>query len=331
MELKKERLLEALALLREGSSVALPVRTDGGEPVFRLWDGVQEPFLSSNTSLPPKELLFPRSEGMYGYNLKTGELSEISPEARMAVFGIRPCDVSSMEKLDHAFLEKGYVDSYYKARRDGLTTIALGCSEAARTCFCDSMGVAPGDAPGADLMMNDLGDAYSVKANTEKGEAVMKLWEKLLSKGGGKVPPAPACGFRVKADDSLPDRLTARFDDPMWEKLSKACIGCGCCSFICPTCYCFDIGRENRGSCGTAFRCWDSCMFSDYSRMAGGHNPRPNKKERLRNRYLHKLAYFSQRYGATLCVGCGRCIDKCPANLDISKLMDIMEGVDANG
>ena len=330
MKLKKERLMEALALLRETSDVVLPVSEDGVS-VFRLWDGAREPFLDSNTGLPPKDVLFPRSEKMYGYNVRTGDVSEFAPEARTTVFGIRPCDVRSIENLDRAFLEKGYADSYYKARRDGLTMIALGCAEAARACFCDSMGVAPNDAPGADIVLNYEGDAYALKSNSEKGAAVTGLWEKLLSEGGESAPVSAVCGLKVNAGGSLPEKLASRFDDPMWQKLSRACLGCGCCSFICPTCYCFDIGRENHGESGAAFRCWDSCMFSDYSRMAGGHNPRPSKKERLRNRYLHKLAYFNQRYGATLCVGCGRSVDKCPANLDITKVIDMMEGVDANG
>jgi ferredoxin len=333
MELKKDKLKEALALLGDASGVVLPVSVDG-VPMFKVWDGSAEPCLSSNASLPPKDLLFPRSEAMYGYDVKTGGVSEVRPDVSTVVFGIRPCDVRSIENLDRAFLEKGYVDSYYKARRDGLTTIAVACTEAARTCFCDSVGVAPDDAPGADVVLNDHGDAYAVRTNTEKGEAVVKLWKNVLSKASGKAAKRSGkvvCDLKARVDDGLPERLTARFDDPMWDKLSKACLGCGCCSFICPTCYCFDIGRENRGASGTAFRCWDSCMFSDYSRMAGGHDPRPSKKERLRNRYLHKLAYFNLRYGVTLCVGCGRCVDKCPANLDVTRVADMLEEVSADG
>ena len=72
----------------------------------------------------------------------------------------------------------------------------------------------------------------------------------------------------------------------------------------------------------TAYRCWDSCVFSDYNQNAGGHNARPTKLERLRNRYLHKLSYFNERHGMNLCVGCGRCIGKCPAHLDITEFID---------
>ena len=112
------------------------------------------------------------------------------------------------------------------------------------------------------------------------------------------------------------------FDNPIWEEVTRPCIGCATCTYVCPTCYCFDINSENRGNEGVSFRCWDSCMFTDYTLMAGGHNPRPTKKERLRNRYMHKLSYFVDRHGTSLCVGCGRCILKCPAHLDIAEFID---------
>ncbi|MDR3294423.1 MAG: 4Fe-4S dicluster domain-containing protein [Clostridiales Family XIII bacterium] len=331
MELKKEKLPEALALLQSDARLFLPAEADG-LPQFTVWDGKQAPCLSGNPPLPPKDVLFPRSEKMYGYNLSTGDVADLASPEKQVIFGIRPCDVKSIEKLDRAFLEKGYADSYYRTRREQLTTLSLGCTEAARTCFCESMGLDPADAPGADLMLNDAGDAFSVKSNSEKGEAVLARWGKLLTedadkdaKGAGK-DVSVHCAFKVDLPADLPERLTARFEDPAWAALSRACLGCGCCSYICPTCYCFDIGQENRGAEGTAFRCWDSCMFSDYSRMAGGHNPRPSKRERLRNRYLHKLAYFNERYGTTLCVGCGRCVDKCPAHLDITKVIETVGG-----
>ncbi|MBR3004774.1 MAG: 4Fe-4S dicluster domain-containing protein, partial [Lachnospiraceae bacterium] len=124
-----------------------------------------------------------------------------------------------------------------------------------------------------------------------------------------------------KAED-LDKKLAKMFEHPIWDKVTKGCIGCGTCTFVCPTCYCFDIDSENYGAEGCKYRCWDSCMFSDYTRLAGGANPRPTKKERLRNRYMHKLSYFNERYGETLCVGCGRCVEKCPAHLDISEFIE---------
>ncbi|MDR1028823.1 MAG: 4Fe-4S dicluster domain-containing protein [Clostridiales Family XIII bacterium] len=330
MKIKKDKFKDALASIAKEAKVFLPMKGVYASE-YRVWDGAGEPFFERNTALPPKELLFPRSERMYEYDLNAGTVTEAAPDEKIVIAGIRPCDVRSVEHLDKVFLESEYTDVYYRARRENLTMIAYGCATPAPTCFCDSMDVVPTDAPGADVVMNDAGNSYVLTVNTPKGEHIRDLISSFLSEGKADDVPAVSCSLKVEKPDDLHKQLIARFDDPMWETLSDACLGCGCCSYICPTCYCFDIGRENRGKTGTAFRCWDSCMFSDYSRMAGGHNPRPTKKERLRNRYLHKLAYFPERYGTSLCVGCGRCIDKCPARLDITNVPDIIQGSESNG
>jgi ferredoxin len=289
--------------------------------------------LTGSPVIPPKELLFPRSESLYTLDPVTGVATVPAIEENTLIFGIRPCDMRGIENLDAAFLEKGYVDSNYAKRRENTTIIALACVWAPyETCFCESMGGDPLAAAGADILLAETkdGDAYLATFQTPKSLQIKLLWDSLAVDCGSAPAmteaPAPAMTdqhntLRVIKPGDLPQRLMAAFDDPKWAVLSEACLGCGTCSYVCPTCYCFDIDRE-AGTEITEFRCWDCCMFSDYSRMAGGHNPRPTKKERLRNRYLHKLAYFDERYGKTLCVGCGRCIAKCPAALDITEVIE---------
>jgi ferredoxin len=285
--------------------------------------------LTGSPVIPPKELLFPRSESLYTLDPETGVATVPAIEEQTLIFGIRPCDLRGIENLDAAFLEKGYVDSNYAKRRENTTIIALACvTTPYETCFCESMGGDPLTATGADVLLTETatGDTYTAVFQTPKGEAVVKLWGALPSAKTDATTTSNVAAsnhntLRVTKPDDLPQRLMAAFDDPKWAVFSEACLGCGTCSYVCPTCYCFDIDRE-AGAEITEFRCWDCCMFSDYSRMAGGHNPRPTKKERLRNRYLHKLAYFDERYGKTLCVGCGRCIAKCPASLDITEVIE---------
>ena len=278
--------------------------------------------------LPPKELLFPRSETLFSVDLATGGIQEPEHIIDTILFGVRPCDARSIVNLDRVFLEEGYIDSAYASRRERLTVIALACTDIPnRTCFCDSMGGGPADAEGADILFTETsgGDAWLVSFHTEKGRRLVALWQtaEVLSEPGRTAAAKPRpCTLQIDRPDDLAAKLTAAFEDPSWARFSEACLGCGTCSYICPTCYCFDIDAETRGDTAHEFRCWDCCMFSDYSRMAGGHDPRPTKKERLRNRYLHKLAYFDERYGRTLCVGCGRCISKCPAGLDIASVIE---------
>ena len=327
--LQKTALADALKALMEEYIVYAPTG-EAERQSFRRIDagGVSDVNLDGLPLLPPKELLFPRSETLYSVDLDSAEVSQPVQAGNAVLFGVRPCDARSIVNLDCAFLEKGYTDSAYADRREKLTVVALACDVIpARTCFCDSMGGGPADAEGADILLSETKDvnAWLVSALTEKGRAIEELWLRsslLLAAGKNTAAKSPACTLKVETSADLAASLKAAFEDPAWASFSEACIGCGTCSYICPTCYCFDIDMDVRGSEANEFRCWDCCMFSDYSRMAGGHNPRPTKKERLRNRYLHKLSYFEERYGRMLCVGCGRCIAKCPAGLDIASVIE---------
>ena len=75
---------------------------------------------------------------------------------------------------------------------------------------------------------------------------------------------------------------------------------------------------------GRRCRMWDSCMFAEYTLHTSGHNPRPSRRERVRNRVNHKYSYYVKNFGKIACVGCGRCIDLCPVNIDI---LDILSQV----
>lgn len=125
--------------------------------------------------------------------------------------------------------------------------------------------------------------------------------------------------------DGVAAKLPALFESDLWSDIADTCVQCGTCTFVCPTCYCFDISQDQRADEGSRFRCWDSCMFTDYTLMAGGHNPRAERSTRVRQRFMHKLCYFEQRYGESLCVGCGRCIQECPAAVDITRIIDAID------
>lgn len=322
MKLKKTDLNQALSILAADASVFVPASADQIKK-FMLWeDGMEVELDGENTVLPPKDILFPCTEKMYNYKLGNNiSVKEIIDNPVQIVFGIRPCDMRSIDCMDKVFLEKGYVDSFYARKRENVTFYAYGCPGASRTCFCDSMEVDPNNAPNADVMMWDGGDEIVMEGRTEKGKESLHKLESLLT-DGGNPSKSVSCDLKVAMSEDFPEKLGKMFEDPIWDEVTKACIGCATCTYVCPTCYCFDIDSDNHGDSGTKYRCWDSCMFSDYNRAAGGHNPRPTKKERLRNRYMHKLSFFHDRYGQMLCVGCGRCMEKCPAHLDISAFID---------
>ena len=118
------------------------------------------------------------------------------------------------------------------------------------------------------------------------------------------------------------------FGSEKWEELSKNCLGCGTCTFVCPTCQCYDIKDFNTGKGVVRYRCWDSCMYSDFTKMAHG-NSRLSQLERFRQRFMHKLVYFPENNeGIFGCVGCGRCLIKCPISMNIVKVAKTLGGED---
>ena len=122
---------------------------------------------------------------------------------------------------------------------------------------------------------------------------------------------------------NLKEKLDKAFDASFWNEIHQKCLGCGICTFLCPTCYCFDITDEVKDEQGKRIRCWDSCMFPQFTLHASGHNPRPTYRERMRQRIMHKFNYCPENYKETFCVGCGRCIRNCPVNLDIRQIIKI--------
>ena len=323
MKLAKQQLMPLLDKLAADRDVFVPAVVDGVAKFARYGEGVEPDFSMVNTTMPPKDLLFPQTQKMYHYDVdKNGSyrIYEYDESQEQVVFGIRPCDMRSIVCLDEVFLTKGFVDEFYENARNKLLSVCIGCAQAAETCFCESMGVDPQLAPNADIMLQDCGDFFNVIAQTEKGEAELATWAAFTEDGEGQ-PVDPGLTLKVSMEGVV-DKLENMYDAPIWDNLSVKCLNCGTCTYVCPTCHCFDISQENRRKDGVRFRCWDSCMFSEYTMMAGGHNPRPEKLERVRNRFMHKLNFFERRYGMSLCVGCGRCVEKCPVALDITRLID---------
>ncbi len=332
------------ALARE-TAVLAPVK-NGGDVYFRPWQPGAEIQWEQNSLLPPKNALFPQTEVLYKYELQgqDGEIHEENPGAEpQIIFGLRNCDLQSINLLDKTFLSGDYVDPFYQARRKNTVLIVFNCHQPQLTCFCTSLGVDPQGGEGADLVLYELerepavksvmlyetGRELGMEAKTGKGEEILKKYRDFFSDFGKKPRPFTSCTLHFKTE-GLAEKLRKMFEHPIWADISRRCLACGVCTYICPTCHCFDIQGKNAGDQGYKYRCWDSCMFSDYTLMAGGHDPRPTKRERFRNRFLHKLAYFMERYGEFLCTGCGRCLAKCPANIDISYVVKKVKEAEIN-
>lgn len=283
----------------------------------------------ANSLVPPKSLFFPPVEGLFSYR-KRGEeldLEQTQPlEKDRVVVGIRKCDVESLFLLDKVFCED-LVDEYYKERRERTALIGLACPTPPRsTCFCTTFDIDPLSPEGTDILLTDVGESYLVDVVTERGKELVELagelFTSLSEQEADELRPPPV--EMPKLDlEGLGERLDGLWEDELWGKLSLPCLGCGICTYVCPTCHCFDIVDVGSTADGIRYRCWDSCMYKDFSLMASGVNPRPTKSERIRNRYFHKFSTFPSRYGTGYaCVGCARCLVHCPGGVEITEVME---------
>lgn len=287
-----------------------------------------------------KEAFLPATERLLTIE-KTGQtvrLADSLPEGEQVIFGVRPCDARGMKVLDALFLETEPVDPYYARRRQHTTLIGLACRELGPTCFCTSVGGAPDDASDVDVMFSEVdGGQYALQVMTEKGEALMAECGWPLGPAQGAAghshaapttgnPPSPIRNLQSPVPDPRSITWPAHFNDSYWERMGERCLSCRICAYVCPTCRCFAV-RDEAISSGNGWdryeriRCWDSCAGVAYRRIAGGHNPRSTKGQRLRNRFFCKFYYYPEQYGPAACTGCGRCIDACPVNIDITEVL----------
>ncbi len=324
----KENLLSVIASIPE--AVYLPVCTGETTEFARYEKGVKPAFDVLNTDKSPKDILFPQWESLMHFRTE-GKTISLTEEARSnedyCIFGVRACDIKAIEVLDRVFLAEP-VDTYYAARRAHGTLVAFACSNPEKSCFCGNFGVDP-SAPSADVVVYEIGDELYYDVKTEKGERLAAYFGGVDADGAAveeeKANIAERLAKQPYAELDLarfkPENLMELFESDKWKKLSMPCLGCGTCTFVCPTCQCYDIRDYETKDGIQRYRCWDSCMYSDFTLMAHGQS-RHTQVERYRQRFMHKLVYYpSKNDGMYSCVGCGRCIKKCPMNLNIVKVI----------
>jgi sulfhydrogenase subunit beta (sulfur reductase) len=340
IQIDKKNWEQGLKKLSDTYRLFGPVREGDFHNFRELVEG-QLPDLSFlNTRLSPKSIIYPQSQVMFEYCLDESRedhhiLKEVKThDSAQAVIGIRPCDAKAFALVRLNFDTPEYRDPYWLKAYEATTLVGLACEAPCNSCFCTTAGCGPYHDEDLDILLIDGGDQYRAKVITAKGEAFVQAagWtqtveEKKAAKeieAKKQAAEAKICTF-VHTDRLRETETTELYNAPFWEDVSFSCINCGTCTYVCPTCWCFDIQDENRGDCGVRMRNWDSCMYPLFTLHGSGHNPRNTKLHRVRQRFMHKLKYYVDKYDAGIqCVGCGRCVRLCPVNIDIRRVCELM-------
>jgi ferredoxin len=328
------RLNEWLKAIQSNYRLFAPTADADGVVAFRPVDDPAAIVLAPGvTPEPMKSLFMPTSEVLFRYSYKGDKavVAETEVDASpWVVFGARLCDAKAQAIVDVLWADRE-PDPYYKARRESATIVAMNCNEALPECFCESIVQALSAPEGADVVVTLLGDRYLLETHSEKGEALLQATAGLLQDTTeADIPAREEIVKRVGesqprkvAVETVTEAIKAVYENAeFWKRLTRQCIGCGVCSFLCPTCTCFDVLDDAVGTSGYRYRCWDTCQFRSFCTEASGHDPKPEQWMKQRNRVGHKLWYSMERFGRISCTGCGRCIQGCPGNLDITKLVE---------
>jgi len=310
---------------------------------FKSLDAGEQPELGfSNSRLSPKALLFPQSDTIIQFSLDENDADHhiMKPVEKdgspRAVIGIRPCDAKAITLVNLNFDTDAYKDPYWIKALETTTFVGLACDDPRSTCFCTSTGCGPYNEEGLDVLLVDDGDQYLAKVLTDKGQALLDTagWNTPVEDGAEIETKKKAAEEKivsaVETDNLKNQDLMELHNASFWEDVAFACVNCGTCTYTCPTCWCFDLQDEVHGKSGKRMKNWDSCMFPLFTKHTTGHNPRGTKTQRLRQRFMHKLKYFVDKYDTgIMCVGCGRCVSQCPVNIDIRKVCSLMNSYSA--
>jgi sulfhydrogenase subunit beta (sulfur reductase) len=331
--LGKEKVAELFGRARGDYDVVAKTRDVNGNLVYgrpAAFDDVA--FVDEQPPMSAKAFALPQTETLVRYEREEDKVRAEAPDAPargVLLFGVNMCDAAAFDIIDRVF-KWDYLDDPYLNRRARATQFALACRALQQDCFCDRISY---EEDGVDAVAYPLDDYYLVKVQTDKGREFAERYQDLFGAENGDAESIIKA-FREKAgtakkEPMLEDAragLEKSFEHADWEILVSTCIGCGICTYTCPTCHCFDIQDEGGTVAGRRLRTWDHCTGRTFTVMPA-HQPRDRQYKRYRQRLLHKFWYYPERFGPLLCTGCGRCITHCPVKINIKELVEYFGGL----
>lgn len=313
-----------------------PAKDKDRHTIRQLGRGEYPDMEHPDSVLSAKSVLFPQTE-----NMLYATLDESDPDhhimkpvdtdyASRAVIGIRPYDAKAIELLHLNFDNGDYRDPYFCDALEATTLIGLADNSPDTCDFSTSTGTGPFDESALDVLLVDDNDHFWAKIITDKGKSFVQTcgFDDAVDENEAqdrikalKEKAEQAIGPGVAYENIKKKSIVELYNAPFWDDIAFSCINCGTCTYVCPTCWCFDIQDETKGNTCVRMRNWDTCMSPLFTLHASGHNPRGEKTSRVRQRFMHKLKYFPDKYEREImCVGCGRCVKQCPVNIDIREV-----------
>jgi len=331
----------AFGVLREFNQLPRGFVDDQQPGQYRLKQAGDESFFRYTVGPQSiKNVLHPPQQKLWSVTRSKDKDVTVTPEEaksqKLALFGIRSCEVKAIEVLDRVFLGSTFVDQHYARRRKDLLIITATCLDPAAVCFCTSMGHGPHpesfdinlteslhDGPHRILATvgSDVGRSIleSIKARSAPSNASSTI-ATIAAEASAKITKTlPQAG--------LPEFIQANLDHPHWDKVAERCLSCANCTMVCPTCFCSTVEDKTAvtGDHSERWLRWDSCFTSDHSYIHGG-KIHASTKSRYRQWLSHKLSSWHEQFGTSGCVGCGRCVAWCPVGIDITAEVKAMRG-----
>ena len=276
-----------------------------------------------------KQFLFPSRVELFELHKNGKGWENTTPQTETpayAFIGVRACELAAIQIQDNIFMRSDFTDPIYRARRQRVFILAVNCTHPAGSCFCTSMGTGPRTKEMYDISLTELDDVFVLTIGSQIARRMMTgipfedASGYILTNVEHKLNHAEQQMRRILDTSDLPELFIEHLDHPYWNEIGRRCLSCGNCTQVCPTCFCWDTQDEMSldGKSTKRTRVWDSCFNPGYSHQAGG-NTRPTIYSRYRQWLSHKLGTWKQQYGTLGCIGCGRCITWCPAEIDITE------------
>ncbi len=309
----------------------VPKKT-GQHFVFNRYDPAAETGMDFNNirvCMPVKEFLFPLRD-LAAVFPEPVEPEEIKP---FAVFGLKECDLRSIDILDKVFAEAEFEDAFYIARRQKMFIVSSDCFEPGESCFCNVIEGKAYPDHGFDLNVARVTDGFVIEIGSRKGREFVGKHSELFTKPSDEVlaerdriraetlEQLERNNADMKFDMPIRDIMNKTYDSDVYDEEAKTCVECQACTRVCPTCHCFYLYDTKQKDYFAKMKMWDSCMRMAYAQVAGGANPRKVLGDRLKHRLMHKFVYFLDRYGLQMCIGCGRCVDAEAGEVDIRAVL----------